>query len=81
MIGFSASFVKTISILLKELRKEKKEILYIFSTIINHCEDGEYYFDFPYPTFVELNKILDYNGFDVQIIKQVDDIVTFAVRW
>lgn len=70
MIGFSASFAKTINILLKELKNESKTYQYIFSTIISHIEENKYYFSFPYNEFV-----------DIDIISQEDDEVTFIVKW
>lgn len=81
MIGFSASFAKTINILLKELKNESKTYQYIFSTIISHIEENKYYFSFPYNEFVEICKVLKYNGFDIDIISQEDDEVTFIVKW
>lgn len=81
MIGFSASFAKVIKLLLDELKKNDKDSQHVFSTIIKNIETGEHYFEFEYPIFKKLNEILTYNGFDVEIIKQIDNSVIFLVKW
>lgn len=77
----SVSFVKTIKCLLNELKKEDKLYQYVYSTILLNAEEGEYLFDLDYSEFSKVFDMLDYDGFDIDIICQTGDIVTFIVKW
>lgn len=81
MIGFSASFAKTISIILQDLHKSDSLFYYIFNSIIYNMPRTT---AIVYISEAELNKAL--KGltdcdFETEIVERDDDIVTVEIKW
>ena len=65
MIGFSASFAKTIKFILDELKETDKLYCYVFNNILLAISEGnnKVHIDIPESRYGEIIEVLDYNGF------------------
>lgn len=82
MIGFSASFAKTISLILKELESyPNKVFLHLFNYIIIELYNNELYYAIDRKDVPEVIEVLKYNGFGVKDLCQDDDSTILYITW
>lgn len=81
MIGFSASYAKTISTILKDIKSPVYRD--IFCTILENIIDGsnEACISFDIREYENIISILEYNGFKIENIDNNKTLIQLVIKW